>query len=159
MNSIEGLVQVENKAVGATNGEVRFTKGMDTVNHIATDREQDVQVVPMVRLDSIAAAKQAIMAKLDVEGFEAKVLSGASDIFADAQLRIVETESRDTDVLDHLCKAGFERVIYTPFSRTISRFDVDEEDTASNALFVRDLAFVQARVREAPSRTIFGVSV
>lgn len=121
-NGVGALVSVQRAAVGAGEGEIQFTAGLDTVNRVATEGDMHVQAVKLMRLDSAPGAERAAMAKLDVEGFESEALRGAPGLLASKSLIAIETESRDAEVMRILSNAGFERVVYEPFSRALRVF-------------------------------------
>lgn len=158
-NDVEPFVDVQCAAVGSSDGQVRFTTGLDTINRIATDDDRRTQTVQSIRLDSLAGIGDAVLMKLDVEGFESEVLKGAENLLGSQSLVAVETESRDLEVVRALTASGFSRALYDPFSRSLSPMTSASNDTGANALFVRDCAQVDSRVQGAPYRNIFGVIV
>src|SRR6516165_4784725 len=73
LNGLHGRVVLEESAVGADEGEVELTTGLDTCNHVTKGNERTNQRVPMLTLDRVAALTPPIMIKVDVEGYEAEV--------------------------------------------------------------------------------------
>src|SRR5829696_9841251 len=71
-------------AVGAQAGELSFTVGLDSYNHLVSDRDVTwegnvrTRTVPVRTLDDILGARTAAGVKVDVEGFELDVLRGAA---------------------------------------------------------------------------------
>lgn len=153
INELGSLVELHKVALGDAAGETAFTMGLDTVNHVALAGKAHTRVVPMRRLDDIPGICKAKLIKLDVEGFEARVLAGAHQVLASPSLIAVETEAQDSATLRALTGAGFTRRWYDPWTRTLLQAP-PADLKASNALFVRDEAAILARVQAAPSRRI-----
>jgi FkbM family methyltransferase len=156
-NNIEGRVEVVAVAVGASDGEIAFTEGLDTVNRVATDADGSSCVVPMRCLDSILASKQPVLIKIDVEGFEEEVVRGARVTLAQPSLLAVELETVTVAIEAALQEAGFERVSYDPFRRKLVA--PTAELMGHNALFVRNRAEVCRRVESADRRKVYGVEI
>ncbi|MBI1399408.1 FkbM family methyltransferase [Hyphomonas sp.] len=139
-------------AMGRKAGHVRFTVGRDTVNRVANDSDLNVQVVKVECLDDLLQDRAPAFIKLDVEGFEADVIAGASRTLMAPSLLAIETEGRQTEVVESLKRAGFEEYSYEPWSRTLSR----SEGQSSNALFLRNRDQVSQRLLSAQKRIILG---
>ena len=151
INGLDSLVSIRQEAVGM-DGEVRFTVGLDTVNHVARPGEQDVRVVPSLSLDSLGCRPALI--KLDVEGGEDAVVRHGRATLASSEAIIIETVSEETSAT--LREAGFQRMFYSPFERRLS---ADSSAIFGNSLYVRNLDFVTERTRNAPAVTVLGRSI
>jgi FkbM family methyltransferase len=149
VNAIAELVTLHECALGARDGDVGFTVGRGAGNRVSA---QGGRRAPMRRLDGIAGATDAVLMKLDVEGYEAEVLAGASDVLASPHLLAVETENDEPDVRALLQSAGFARRWYDPATRALGQTPLHSE----NALYVRDDAGVRDRLMSAPYRTVNG---
>lgn len=149
-NSIGEAVTTVEAAVGREAGEVSFTVGLDTVNQVASARHQNTRKVRVVRLDDLLAGRSPAFIKLDVEGYEAEVIRGASETLKNPSLLAIETESRDEEVLSKLRGEGFVEYGYDPFSRRVSECS----GQASNALFLRGEDVVARRLSSAQPREI-----
>ncbi|ADM10303.1 hypothetical protein PB2503_11279 [Parvularcula bermudensis HTCC2503] len=147
-NGAESLVRIENCALGDCAGTLSFTTGQDAMNRVATASDRAVQSVPVKRLDDIEGAASAVVAKLDVEGFEAPVLKGASTVLASKTLLAVEAETADPDVVSLLEGAGFVERYYDPWAKRLAEQPIVGLN-ASNALFIRDVDAVDARLAAA----------
>ncbi len=154
-NEIGELVKVHDCALGDADGEVRFSVGLDSVNRVGAPGEG--VMVPLRRLDSIAAGMDPLMIKIDVEGYEPQLFAGADAILSGPCLRVIETETVDPLILAQLTKHGFERRYYDPFTRCLS-VESTGIDT-NNALFVRDEPWVAERLRSAPRQDVLGYSL
>lgn len=95
VNQIEHLVELKNNGVGSKNGVIRFTSGLDTVNHVASASDKDTVEVNVVTIDSEVQIKQ----KLIDEGFESyayapfeRKIERANDLETDNFIFIRELE-------------------------------------------------------------------
>ena len=156
LNGLHSRVTTLNVGLGAQPGRLRFTHLLGTVNHVATGEERDTTEVEVRTLDTVVAARTPTLLKVDVEGFEAEVLRGGSRTLADDDLKAVIIElnsagvrygSRDVDIHETLLAGGFTACVYDPRSRTLAHRDT--YGSTGNTLYVRDLPFARARVREA----------
>ncbi|KAB2921916.1 MAG: FkbM family methyltransferase, partial [Candidatus Contendobacter sp.] len=159
LNGIAERVELHQQAVGARSGQVALTVDGDTVNHIVTDPAAGsrTETVAMTTLDETLAGRTPLMLKIDVEGFETEVLNGVSQTLNVPTLRCVLLELNgsgqrygydDSDIRRRLLANGFEECVYRPFERKLLDRCADDGGSA-NALFIRDRAFIQARLREA----------
>jgi len=146
INGLNDLVTLHRKAVGI-DGEVRFTIGLDTVNHVVGIDETDTRVVPSVSLDSLD--RRPTLIKLDVEGGEDDVIRNGRGTLSRAQAIIIETVSDESHAA--LSEAGFMRVYYAPFKRLLSAASPVPTVPISNSLYVKNFDCDQAH-RERTSR-------
>ena len=108
----------------------------------------------MERVDDIVADSQPIMIKIDVEGAELEVLSGAQRLLANPSLKVIELETVVPESAAILMQNGFEKACYDPFRRTLDKSA--GPCRSSNSLFVRDWAFVADRLQTARPIEILG---
>src|SRR5262245_46306688 len=94
LNGLDGRVVLEQAAVGAEEGEVEFTIGRDTGNHVTKANEGRSQRVSMRALDRIVGLTPPTMVKVDVEGYEADVFRGAQAVLNAPMLKAVITEGQ-----------------------------------------------------------------
>jgi FkbM family methyltransferase len=156
LNAIDDIVEVVEAAVGASEGHSRFTVGLDTCNRVATAGDADVREVRVVPLDKIIGTRQPAIIKMDVEGFEAAVVAGASKTLERRSLLAVLTETDSGGVAETLCAAGFRPARYEPFTRALDVGAATSRGGAANALFVRDVEALRVRLAAAPKRLILG---
>jgi FkbM family methyltransferase len=147
VNSLDALVTVSECALGAKQGEVPFTVGLDTMNKIAVANDKTVRMVRQERLDTLIGSSQPIMIKVDVEGAEEGVLQGAAALLASPYLKVIELETVTPSSAHMLDRNKFERAYYDPFNRSLNRESIDLG--SSNFLFVRDWPFVATRLATA----------
>ena len=148
-NRLEDLVRVVETAVGAENGEIKFTMGEDTTNQVATQDNGPVRTVPLATLDHIIGNRNPVVIKMDVEGYETETLLGAARTLANPSLIAIEIETADPEGIRILTHHGFRRVAYAPTTRSLEPSELAE---SSNALFVRDEIDVLSRIQTAPTR-------
>jgi FkbM family methyltransferase len=159
VNALEHLVEVHQIVLGRVSADATFTVGRDTLNRVALPGEElPLAILPMRRLDDVPYASEATLIKLDVEGYEAEVLAGASRVLAARSVLAVETEGHDEMVEQTLMAAGFVRRWYDPWSRSFFRSQ-PAELRSSNALYLRDEAAVLHRVRQARYRKLYGQKI
>ncbi len=153
LNGIAGRVDVRALAAGAAPGVLRFTRGRGTTNRMAEDGAAEVQVAT---LDALCAEAPPLVLKVDVEGAEAEVLAGATALLAGDTLKAAILETRgdaDAAVEAVMRAAGFAPFAHDPFARALTPLS---GPSRPNTLYLRDLAFWQARLGGAPAIRVFG---
>jgi FkbM family methyltransferase len=153
INELGGLVDILEIGGGAEPGELDFSTGEDGSNHVVQDGSGcPVAVLP---LDEVFAARTPILLKIDVEGFETNVIKGAQRLLKDTALKAVLMEMNgagrrygfDERALDsEMRRLGFNSFLYDPWSR---KLNPSNPKFLLNTLYVRDIAFVEHRLREA----------
>ncbi len=88
--------EVLNVAIADRAGTVKFTHGLDSLNHLLVDEHEDgvedgVEVAATT-LDDVLGDRHAVGVKIDVEGAERLVLAGAARALADQQIDIIQFE-------------------------------------------------------------------
>jgi FkbM family methyltransferase len=154
VNAIGALVSVHRTALGNDSGEIGFTIGMDTTNHVAGAGDAGRQMVPLARLDDIDGAAAPTLIKLDVEGYEEQVLDGASQTLASPSLLAVQSELCTPGVNERLASFGFKPAFYEPFTRKIADSPVGHR--VANMLYIRGSEQVAQRVAAALRRRVAG---
>lgn len=168
-NKIEQLVEPKNVGVGDAKGTLRFTDSLDTVNHVVpsgSNKKGGVEV-PVERLDDLLSGYAPICIKIDVEGFEQKVLDGATGVLESRSTQAVLLELNesgkrygfsDNDIHLAMTRHGFIAFRYIPERSTLSRID-GKNEMQGNTLYLRDVEFIRDRLCTAervdlPWRTI-----
>ena len=156
--------------LAAEPGVLRFTSGQDTTNHVAATAEAgsaECVTVPVTTFDGLAAGGCPLLAKIAVEGYETQVLAGAGESLANPVLRglIMELNGSgerygqsDAAVFSAIAEAGFAPYRYEPFRRRLEPLEGPNRD-GGNTLFLRDLPFVEGRVKGAAPVDVRGVAV
>ncbi|MGG5885718.1 FkbM family methyltransferase [Falsiroseomonas sp. HC035] len=160
LNDLAALVTILPVAMGEAPGRLRLTAGRGAANRVLRAGEAEAAVeVAVTTLDAAFAGRTPLLLKLDVEGFEARILAGGARILADPALRalIVETAGHGSRYGEEpdapLRRHGFAPFDYDPRRRALTP---RAGPGAPNTLYLRDAAFCAARVAEAPAFEVFG---
>jgi FkbM family methyltransferase len=166
LNNIEGRVQCCNVGIGRERGALDFTSDLDTTNHAMAPGEVSGAAisVPVTALDDVLADQAPTLMKIDVEGFEARVLEGAVNTLKKDTLNAVIIElngsgSRygfdESEIVRSMLHSGFKAYSYHPMERTLSSLD-GKNKSSGNTLFVRNESAVMERLRTAPKVFVNG---
>ena len=167
LNGLMERVRAERCGLGQEPGMLRFSTELDTTNHVLTACEHDsvAAEVKVVRLNDLARGFCPTLIKMDVEGYELPVLSGANEILANPSLLAIIVElnesgarygHHDADVARRLTDLGFVAHRYDPLTR---RLTTGGPSPAGNTIFVRDIAIVTDRLSQAPRYEVLGQTV
>lgn len=169
LNRMEGRVQAFNVGLAQSEGVIRFTSDLDTVNHALADNEAAANVieVKVTTLDQALHGANPGMMKIDVEGYETPVLQGASMTLSNPQLHSIIMElngsgSRygfdESKIVQRLLEHDFRSYSYDPLSRRLTSLNGKNQEEG-NTIFIRNEAFVRERIETAPKFNVLGVSV
>jgi FkbM family methyltransferase len=169
LNELTEEVELKCYGVGAARSTLRFTEAMDTVNHVVGEDEpvDDMTVieVPVVPLSELLEGREPVIFKMDVEGFEWPALNGSTDLLSSSSLKglIIELNGSggrygysDDKIHDLLLSKGFIPHVYEPFSRQLTPVSTYGKD---NTIYVKDIDWVSARLKEARKYRILGIEV
>lgn len=155
LNGLDERVRCCQAGLSDAEGVLRFSVGLDTVNHVLAEGEDLPGVdVLVMRLDDLVVEDVPILMKIDVEGHELAVLRGGGRTLRDARLLAVIMETNGSgkrygiadDVLIAVMKeCGFAPFGYDPFRRRLK----DSARENGNTVFVRDREAVEERCRTA----------
>lgn len=156
LNALQERVRSWQGGLAGASGTLRFSCGLDTVNHVLASGEDLAAVeVPVMTLDALVGDDVPALIKIDVEGFEHEVLAGAQRTLADATLLAVILEVNgsglryghaDDALITSVRRHGFAPCSYDPFTRTLATAAA----ASGNVIFVRDLTTVRERIASAP---------
>lgn len=162
LNRLEPQIRALNLAAGATAGSLAFTTNLDTMNHALPASAQTVGAqsiqVPVQTLDQIVAGEQPKMLKIDVEGYETAVLSGAKSVLSNPSLSalIVELNGSgarygydDESLHQEILSLGFEPVHYEPFTRALTVLP-GRNHAGGNTIYVRNPQTTTLTLAAAP---------
>ena len=165
INNTEMLVRPLNIGLGSAKGVLKFTKSLDTTNHVARSEDKDTIDVPVETLDTLCEMDIPILIKMDVEGFETEVVNGADSTLRNPSLKAIIIELNDCslqygykteDVHQKLLNYGFFPVQYSPFQRRITKISTY---TNLNTIYIRDESFVTERVVQAPKVEVRDIKI
>ncbi len=165
INRANNLVQPHNIALGAQKGTVDFTSTLDSMNHVAAPGDTNKITVEISTLDDIIGERTPALLKIDVEGFETEVIRGASNTLNKPELKAIIIELNnsgarygydDSKIHDTFIRSGFEPYLYDPLTRALTK-------AASfgfhNTIYIRDIAFVTDRLKNAAPFKVLNKSI
>jgi hypothetical protein len=166
---MEDRVRAFNVGLAQSEGVIRFTSDLDTVNHALAENESAINSieVKITSLDQAMSAVRPNSMKIDVEGYETPVLDGAAMTLRNPELNSIIMELNgsgrrygydESKLLRLLLDNGFNSFSYDPLSRTLKSLNGKNMEQG-NTIFIRDEAFVRKRLESAPKFNILGVSV
>jgi FkbM family methyltransferase len=165
INHITHITTPLNMALGSTEGIITFTSSYDTVNHVATAEDKNTIDVQVNSLDRIIGDRNPALIKIDVEGYETEVLAGAQQVLHNTSLKAIIIElngsgSRygydENKIHDLLLSNGFLPFIYEPILRELKKV---ESFGSHNTIYLRDIDFIQSRLKTAEKVKILNKSV
>jgi len=154
INGLAEKVQPLNIGLGNDSRIMKFTKSLDTVNHVATDSETDTIDVAIKRMDDISSLIPTLI-KIDVEGFETEVLKGAKNILSNQNLKAVIIELNGSGnrygyneqlIHDNFVDLGFKSYRYNPDKKELIPLG---NYGNYNTIYIRDQSFVMDRISSA----------
>ena len=186
LNGVTALVEPSRIALGKQEGNVPFTVGLDSVNHVVASRhpeprrlrriashleilryaQDDVEQVSMTTLDRLLRGRAATLIKMDVEGYETEVVDGAVETLRSKETLAVIMELNgegkrygydDADLHRRMQSFGFRASAYDPFNRSL--VPTDKAGSVGDTIYISDFDRVNARVKSAPSFHVYGQSI
>lgn len=159
LNEMEDRVRVQRQAVGAESGTVRLSIGLGPCNRVvqspspsavpATSRPSDYEEVPMVSLDEVlvAGSQFVSLVKIDVEGGEIAVLSGARALIArDGPALIVEVND-PVELNRLLTEFGYTCWTYDPDLSLLAPTSAADH-LGRNVIALREIGAAAARINQ-----------
>jgi len=169
INSLDSKVRAFNIGLADKDGVLSFTTKQGCVNHVITDEdraENSVQV-NVLALDNVLESERPCVMKIDVEGFETQVISGAHKVLSNESLHSIVLELNgsgerygfsEAKLLNTLLEYGFSTYSYEPFSRTLTSLD-GKNNQSGNTLFIRNVTEVSRRLKVAPKIWVGNVEI
>lgn len=166
LNRLEHLILTENVGIGNEKGTLKFSEtDNDATNHVLPLEQSDNEGVEIqvYSLDDLISEKKypyPCLLKIDVEGFETKVIKGAKNLLSNPVLKAVIIELiglgkrygfDEKKVHESLEKEGFSTFIYDPYLRNLIPCEAFK---SQNIIYIRDYDFVSKRIQTAPKRII-----
>lgn len=163
INRIENMVDVRNMGVGDEEGELFFTNNGDTVNKVnLSGTDENTTRVRVGILDRELELNNEYFIKIDVEGFESRVIRGAERILSSGNVvamivelngRGVEFGSTNEEVHQKIIAHGLIPISYDPATREIKKLDGFNKNEG-NTLYVRSVEEARGFVKTAPKRVV-----
>ncbi len=164
INQLQSRVTALNLGLSDCEEEILFSRDHDAGNHAIAAHETDLASihVPVCTLDSVLSSESPSMMKIDVEGFETKVLAGAKETLSKPCLHsiIMELNGSGTrygfdegKILESMRDYGFSTYLYDPIHRELRALE-GKNCSDGNTLFIRNLDAVQEKLAHAPRMTV-----
>lgn len=154
INALEARVTTHQAAVGAQAGQLRFSTDRGPMNQVVSSSYSGLaETVDVLAIDDLPSLRSACCWKLDVEGHELAVLSGAARTLAEAPPAAILCEDRSAAVQHTLSSSGFQPCAYNPFTRQLTP---DSEAQGGNQLWIHNLSWAQERLQTAPAFSLLG---
>jgi FkbM family methyltransferase len=164
INQLHSRVTALNLGLADEEGEILFSRDHDAGNHILAEHETGLASisVPVTTLDSVLSSESPSMMKIDVEGYETKVLAGAKETLAKPSLHSIIMELNGSGnrygfdegkILESMRDYGFLTYLYDPIRRELHALG-GKNNSNGNTLFIRDVDAVQEKLAHAPRMTI-----
>jgi FkbM family methyltransferase len=157
LNNLIGLITPLHIGVADNIGTLNFSTDRGTMNRIVSNDYKNSVSIPIETVDSIAINNDIPTAiKIDVEGFEKHVLTGAFNVLENPKLKVLIVEVnnsgenygiKDDDIFIHILDFGFKPYNYNPYSRNLAPIETYNKKSF-NTIFIRDVIFVQKRLNK-----------
>jgi hypothetical protein len=139
------------------------------VNHVVGAIEEGVTGISVAvkSLDEALRDQHPTVLKIDVEGFETRVIEGGSNILAEPTLLAVVMELNgsgerygfDESALHRrMLLHMFKPFAYSPFDRQLRPLD-GTNSSSGNTIYIKDYSQVRARLESAPAFSVNGQHV
>lgn len=155
INQMQDRISSMNIGLGSKKGKLKFTKSLDSVNHVATENEKDTIEVEINTLDSILLGVTPSLIKIDVEGYETEVLLGANKTLENDKLKAIIIELNGSGdrygyceslIHENLVQKGFIPFEYNPKHKKLTKIECYGNH---NTIYIRDISFVENRISES----------
>jgi FkbM family methyltransferase len=169
INNLSENVKAFNIGISDNEEELLFTSDKDTMNHVLRDDDRTINTIeiPVSKLDDILKDESPTMIKIDVEGFEGRVINGAIHTLANPKLHSIIMEKNhscqkyglsEDESIRNLNKMGFNEYTYEPMTRKL-RKDINKNNKQNNLIFIRNIELVEERILKATPVYIFNYKV
>jgi hypothetical protein len=168
INRIDHLVRIENKGVGEKSETLFFTNNNDTVNKVSlAGNVANTTEIEVIALNDVLKKNEKYFIKIDVEGFEHKVILGAGDILSSSNTLglIIELNgsseefgSSNSEIHNKLLSFNFYPVSYDPISRLLVRIS-DYNKNGGNTIYIKDIELLSQRCKNAPKRRVNTIGI
>jgi FkbM family methyltransferase len=165
LNQLTSRVDVVASAVGDARPTVAMTPNAGSTARVL-ERAGDASFeVEMITLDDVVGDRLPSFLKIDVEGFESRVLAGGRRTLSAPTLLAVVMELnasggayRETDASVHeaMLRFGFHSYRYDPWRRSLESLGDRQNLQAGNTIYLRDPVAIERRLKASPRRRVHG---
>lgn len=163
LNNLEQSSTALNVGLGDEIGHLSMTSRLDTTNQIVIGKTQHATVrVEMSTLDEIVLNLNPVLIKIDVEGWETKVLQGGLEALNKSSLAalIIELNESggkygfsDSKIVTLLAGMGFKPYFYDPINRVLTALS-GKNTKGNNTIFIKNKEQVLQIILSAEKRNI-----
>jgi FkbM family methyltransferase len=163
INRITGLVSPINKGVGDKKTKLFFTNNLDAMNKVSTiSKASNTMEVEVIALDDELDKDKNYFIKIDVEGFEYNVISGANKILSSTNVMALIIELNGSSnyfgysnevIHDKIISLNFTPVSYDPIKRSLTVLDSYNKNL-KNTIYVKNINLINSRCVSATKRLI-----
>jgi len=147
LNELDDQIEVMNIGLGSKEENLKFSTEQGTTNHVLNKKENTKQSVKILvrSLDDVLDGRIPKIIKIDVEGFETKVIEGARKTLANPNLLAVIMELNgsgayygfDEDILHKkMLSLNFNSYIYEPKKQKLISLK-NKKNQKNNTLYIR----------------------
>ena len=163
LNKVKNKVTPLNIGMADKAGRLNFTISKGQNNKVAAKQDNNSISVITNTLDNVCKRVPALL-KIDVEGFETKVIQGAKNILHDPNLKAVIIEMMglgeqygfdESKIHLHLLDLGFKPYQYNPNERLLT----EQYQSRDKNIYIRDFDFVNERIQSANPFRVFDVEI
>jgi FkbM family methyltransferase len=163
LNGLEKKIRILNIGAGSRSDELLFSASQDTVNHVLAKGEAaiDIVTVPVRSLDEVLLGCIPNLIKIDVEGFETEVISGATKTLSDPRVLAVIMELNgsgnryglnEDELHLRMLAFGFETYSYSPEERKLKSMK-NKRNYFGNTLYLRSIDEIRSRISESSTES------
>lgn len=154
LNKLQEKVELHNIGLSDKEGVLFFTNDLNTTNRV--NLNQTGIKVDVKCIDNYFSDRELNVIKIDVEGYEWFVLSGAVKTLNKKETNIVIVELNnssenfnieESEVINILKNSGYKPYAYDFFKRELIPL-VDKNDKQFNTIFIRDIDLARERIRK-----------
>lgn len=159
------LVSCYNMGISDEEGELNFTNSNSAENHVCYSIEDSSVPCNVTTLDCSILKHHPNVLKIDVEGFETKVIDGGNSLLKDDKLNVVIIELcgngekynfDEQKLFKKIIEQGFSACKYNPFQRKLKIFTEYEK---GDFIFIRDLNLAEKRLRNDKTFKVHGILI
>lgn len=161
INGIQNKVKLFNYGLSSKEEVVSFTKELDTINRVSLENTKvSSETLKFYSFDSIIELNTNSLVKIDVEGYESKVLLGMKKALKSKFLKAIIIELNglsekygfsDIEIHKLLTKNNFLPYAYNPYERNLSKTNIGSSD---NIIYIKDFKYIIDKVSNKKKYTI-----
>ncbi|SFD25089.1 methyltransferase, FkbM family [Algibacter lectus] len=146
LNNLTSYITLLNIGIGDKSETLSFTTNNTVMNSVSLEENSNTVKVEVKTLDQILKNENPVFIKIDVEGYEYKVLKGAHYTLSNPSLKYLLVEFNnsgskfnfeDQAVFDLITKHNFIPALYEPRSKQITKVKTFNRDKF-NTLFIKN---------------------